>query len=63
MNDPNNLVEAVMNAADALDAAADDISDWGEYASEYFKEKHGLKNDVMKYKELAFLLRILVTPK
>lgn len=30
--------------------AADDIADWGRYASEYFQEKHGLSECVEKYR-------------
>lgn len=31
--------------------AADDIADWGGYASKYFQEKHGLSECVDKYRE------------
>ena len=37
----------------ALSNAADDIQDWGAYASEYFQQRWGLDADVEKYKALA----------
>lgn len=33
-----------------IDEAADDIADWGSYASEYFREKHDLAGCVAKYR-------------
>ena len=33
--------------------AADDIADWGNYASEYFQEKHGLRECVGRYRREA----------
>lgn len=36
-----------------LDDAADDIQDWGCYASEYFREKHDLMGCINKYRDAA----------
>lgn len=33
--------------------AAGDIEGWGAYAGEYFQEKHGLADDVKRYREAA----------
>lgn len=38
---------------EALLEAADDIADWGQYAGDYFMEKHGLDDDVAKYRSIA----------
>lgn len=43
-------VEAVRSL---LDDAADDIQDWGCYASEYFREKHDLMGCINKYRDAA----------
>jgi hypothetical protein len=40
-----------------LEEAAEDIADWGAYASEYFQEKHQLKKDVLTYKNHAVAAR------
>lgn len=37
----------------ALDEAAQDIAEWGAYASDYFQEKHGLDGCIAKYAALA----------
>jgi hypothetical protein len=50
----NGLLCAV---AEQLEEAADDVADWGCYASEYFQEKHDLKADIDKYKTYAALVR------
>lgn len=36
-----------------MQQAAEDIADWGGYASEYFQEKHGLQSDIETYVERA----------
>ena len=36
-----------------LAEAAEDIEDWGSYASEYFQNKHDLSGNVKKYREAA----------
>lgn len=34
-----------------LKEAAEDIKDWGGYASDYLQDKHNLKSDIEKYRE------------
>ena len=41
-----DLAEALENAANALDSAAEDIANWGAYATEYFQEKWDLQTDI-----------------
>lgn len=36
-----------------LAEAADDVADWGEYASPYFQQKYDLAGDVKKYRDAA----------
>jgi len=36
-----------------LKEAADDMDSWGTHVPEYFAEKHGLKEDLNKYRNLA----------
>lgn len=43
----------VAQLREALEEAADDISDWGAYASEYFQTKHDLVGCVEKYRAIA----------
>ena len=38
---------------EAMAEAAECIADWGLYASEYFQEKHGLEDDVQRFRALA----------
>jgi len=57
------LESGIKIAADALDEAADNIADWGAYASEYFQEKHHLMEDVASTKATAFNLRTLFALK
>ena len=40
-----------------LDSAADDIQDWGSYASEYFRIKHDLAGCVEKYRAAGAMAR------
>jgi hypothetical protein len=51
------LREALLNAADALGYAAAGIAEWGEYASEYFKEKHNLAGDIEAARAAAEIAR------
>lgn len=39
--------------AELLEQAAEDIQEWGAYASAYFQEKHNLAANVAKYREAA----------
>ena len=39
--------------AGCMRTAAEDIEDWGAYASPYFQEKHGLSTDVQRYRNKA----------
>ena len=57
------LEAGVKAAAEALDEAAEDIADWGAYASDYFQEKHHLKDCVAAPKATAFNLRTLLALK
>ena len=57
------LEKGVKAAADALDEAAEDIADWGGYASDYFQEKHHLVECVAQTKATAFNLRTLLAAK
>jgi chromosome segregation ATPase len=43
-----------------METAADDIEDWGVYASEYFQQKHGLKTELQRYRNKAKELRALL---
>lgn len=36
----------------ALTAAINDIGDWGLYASDYFREKHGLDESIATYRAI-----------
>ncbi|MCG3134244.1 MAG: hypothetical protein HMLKMBBP_01536 [Planctomycetes bacterium] len=36
-----------------VEEAADDVLDWGSYASDYFREKHDLMGCVNKYRAAA----------
>jgi hypothetical protein len=49
----DELRTQLATAQAALTEAADDIADWGTYASDYFKEKHGLVACVAKYRAIA----------
>lgn len=54
------LLEALFDAAYCLDEAAELIADWGSYASEYFKERHDLKADIILCKNRAASLRAAI---
>jgi hypothetical protein len=47
----------VLGLATWMDEAADDIADWGAYASKHFQEKHQLANLIADYKTRAQKLR------
>ncbi len=54
----NSAFSGVLCAvAEQLEEAAEDVADWGAYASPYFQEKHDLKADIDKYKTYAALVR------
>ena len=42
--------------AGCMRTTAEDIEDWGAYASPYFQEKHGLKTEVERYRSKAAAL-------
>lgn len=51
-------VEKALNeAADALDAAMEDVEHWGAYAGEYFQDKHDLDGDLARIAEQATAAR------
>ena len=50
----------VADFACCMDSAADDIDDWGGYASEYFQQKHNLNGDVKTYRDKAKQLHALL---
>lgn len=45
--------EEVARLRSALLEAAEDVQDWGAYASDYFQEKWDLDGDVAKYRALG----------
>ena len=49
--------ELMQQALDALEEAKEDVMDWGQYASEYFQEKHNLYADATKNAALIEDLR------
>ena len=50
-------VEQREEYADLMDEAADDVAGWGAYASEYFKERHRLEEEVKKWQDRAAAIR------
>lgn len=55
-------VEKALNeAADALDAAMEDVEHWGAYAGEYFQDKHDLDGDLARISEQATAARRALT--
>ena len=52
-NSSGGYLDALLDAIKLLYEAADDIENWGAYASEYFQEKWNLVDDVAKYKKAA----------
>ena len=42
-----------MKLRQALNEAAQEIADWGSYASEYFQEKHDLAGTVERFRAIA----------
>ena len=44
------LEARVSELENLLSDAVDDIESWGGYASAYFQDKHGLKQDIAKYR-------------
>ena len=51
--DPATVVAEAGALAELLEQAAEDIQEWGAYASAYFQEKHNLAANVAKYREAA----------
>lgn len=47
------VVADVGALVELLEQAAEDIQEWGVYASSYFQEKHNLSANVDKYREAA----------
>jgi len=47
------LEGVAIKAAAYLSQAAEDVCDWGAYASEYFQDKHGLRDDIKLYEQRA----------
>ncbi|WP_339869000.1 hypothetical protein [Pseudohongiella nitratireducens] len=47
----NKIKDLAMTAAAYLNQAAEDVADWGAYASEYFQEKHNLSFDIKLYQQ------------
>ena len=43
--------------ADWLDEAAEEVQDWGAYASEIFQKKHDLAGAVKRWRDRADLIR------
>lgn len=48
--DVEALRERVKVLEDALSEAIEDIEEWGAYASDYFKDKHGLAECLAKHR-------------
>ena len=44
------LLAVIDSLRNLLDEAADDVQDWGGYASQYFQDKHNLAACVAKYR-------------
>ena len=56
--------ELMQMALDALEEAKENVMDWGSYASEYFKTKHGLAQDILAIENISEALRArLVQPE
>lgn len=51
--------DAIRDAADWMDEAADEIESWGSYASPYFQEKHDLAESVQRFRDRAAAIRAL----
>lgn len=49
--------EIMQMALDALEEAKENVMDWGSYASEYFKTKHGLAQDILAIENISEALR------
>ena len=47
------LKARITELENALNEAADDIHFWGDYATEYFQDRHNLKRDIDKYRAIA----------
>lgn len=47
------LAAARQREVELASEAAEDVESWGAYASEYFQEKHGLADDVKKWRDRA----------
>lgn len=52
-----NLIAAAPELLDALIEAKKNLSSWGEYAPDYFKEKWNLKGDIGKIDRVIALAR------
>jgi hypothetical protein len=51
VTDPTNL-NALADRLEAGDPLADVLADWGAYASDYFKDKWGLSDDVARLRQM-----------
>lgn len=49
--------ELMQQALDALEEAKENVMDWGAYASEYFKTKHGLAQDILAIENISEAIR------
>ena len=55
--------KVIHSLAHDLVLASEYIEDWGTYVDPYFKEKHDLKGDVKKFKDIALSALNSITDK